>query len=115
MWVVIVGALISLGLVISIMDDEDSPIIGFVFSDGLSFGDFRDLEGSGVDVAPFNNPLVGWDFLLDGEGSLTLFWNRALGNPDRIIQDLIAPSGEIFNARLIVEGPCDNRPLCLPG
>ena len=89
---------------LSIMDDEDSPTIGFVFSDGLSFGDFGAPEGSGVDVVPFNNPLVGWDFLLDGEGSLTLFWNTAFHFPDDIILNRIDPSGEIFNARLIVEG-----------
>ena len=40
-----------------------------------------------------------FDYLLDGEGSLTLFWNRALGNPDRIIQNLIEPSGEIFSGQ----------------
>lgn len=84
--------------------DENSPEPGFVWSDGLSFGEFDALEGSGVDVAHFNNPLVGWDFLLSGSGSLTLFWNRALGNPDRFIQNVIEPSGEIFGARLIVEG-----------
>lgn len=84
--------------------DENSPEPGFVWSDGLSFGDFRALEGSGVDVAAFNNTLVGWDFLHDGEGSLTLFWNVALGDPDRIITNVIEPSGEIFSARLIIEG-----------
>lgn len=87
------------------LDKEDSAALGTVFSDGLSFSDdFRALEGSGVDVAPFNNSLVGWDFLLDGEGKLLLFWNRALGNPDRIIQNVIEPSGEIVSARLIIEG-----------
>jgi hypothetical protein len=89
----------------AIMDIEDSPSLITVFSDGLSFSDdFRALEGSGVDVAPFNNTLVGWDFLLDGQSSLTLFWNGALGNPDRIFGNVIQPSGEIFNARLIIEG-----------
>ena len=87
------------------MDKEDSPNLGGVWTDGLNFSDdFRALEGSGVDVAPFNNTQVGWDFLLDGQGSLTLFWNRAFGNPDRIIRNVIEPSGEIFDARLIVEG-----------
>jgi hypothetical protein len=85
--------------------DEDSSNPGLVWSDGLSFSDdFHALEGSGVDVAPFNNTLVGWDFLLDGTGSLTLFWDSALGNPDRIILNVVEPSGEIINARLIIEG-----------
>jgi hypothetical protein len=87
------------------MDKEDSPALGTVWSDGLSFSDGSSpFEGYGVDVARFNNPLVGWDFLLDGEGSLTLYWNRELGNPDRIIINVIEPSGEIFDARLIIEG-----------
>ena len=88
----------------ALMDDEDSPITGFVLSDDLSFGDFRALEGSGGRVAPFNNPVVGWDFLLDGAGSLTLFWNAELVFPDQIIRNVIEPSGEIFNARLFIEG-----------
>lgn len=89
----------------AIMDKEDSPSLLTVFSDGLSFSDdFRALEGSGVDVVPFNNRLVGWDFLLDGQGSLTLFWNGAAGIPERRIRNVIQPSGEIFNARLIIEG-----------
>ncbi len=97
------------------MDKEDSPNLGLVFSDGLSFSDdIHALEGSGLSIAIFNNTLVGWDFLLDGEGSLTLFWNRLLGNPDRIIQNVIEPSGEIFGARLIVEAvPIPEPSTCL--
>lgn len=85
------------------LDEEEYAAPGTVFSDGLSFGDFRALEGSGVDVAVFNNQLVGWDFLLDGEGTLTLFWNTVLGDPDRIIMNPVEPSGEILDARIIVE------------
>lgn len=87
------------------LDTEGFPRFSTIPSGGLSFGDFRDLEGSGTDSAPFNDQFVSSDFqfLLDGEGSLTLGWNSALGNPDRIIQNVIEPSGEIFNARLIIE------------
>jgi hypothetical protein len=42
--------------VIAIMDKEDSPNLGTVWSDGLSYSDnITDLEGSGVDVARFSN------------------------------------------------------------
>jgi hypothetical protein len=86
------------------IDKEDSPSLGGVFSDGLSYSDdLHALEGSGTSMARFNNTVVGWDFLLDGQGSLTLFWNSALGNPDRIILNVVEPSGEILHARLIVE------------
>lgn len=85
------------------LDKEDTPAFGTVSSEGLSFGDFRALEGYGIDSAAFGKRL-GFDFLRDGKGSVTLFWNDALGNPDRIIQDVILPSGEIYNARLIIEG-----------
>jgi len=89
----------------SLMDIEDSPILGFVFSGGLSFSDDLEvLEASGTAISEFTNTSVGWDFLLDGQGSLTLFWNGTLGDPDRIILNVIEPSGEIFNARVIVEG-----------
>lgn len=88
----------------AIMNTEDSPTLETVFSDALAYSDdYRDLEGSGIAVESFNNLTVGWDFLLDGQGSLTLFWSRLLGNPDRIIQNVVEPSGEIFSARLIVE------------
>lgn len=87
------------------LDKEGSPILGTVSSEGLSFSnDFSALEGSGTDVALFNNLNVGWDFLLDGQGRLTLFWNRALGDPDRLIQNLVEPTGQIISAHLIVEG-----------
>lgn len=86
------------------MDKEGSPIPGTVFSDGLTFSDdFRALEASGTATAPFNNPLVGWDFLLDGQGSLTVFWNDLLGDPDRIIMNVVEPTGEILGARLILD------------
>ena len=86
------------------LDKEDTPALGTVFSEGLSYSDDRHaLEGSGVDTGAFNARL-GFDFLLDGRGSLTLFWNDISGDPDRIIENVILPSGEIFNARLAVEG-----------
>lgn len=88
------------------MDTEGFPIFSTVHSDGLSFGNLRDLEGSGTGIAPFNDQFVNSDFqfLLDGEGSLTLFWNVLFGDPDRIILNYMEPSGEIFNARLIIDG-----------
>jgi hypothetical protein len=90
---------------VSLMDIEDSPVLGIVFSGGLSFSDDLEvLEASGTAISEFTNTSVGWDFLLDGQGSLTLFWNGTLGDPDRMILNVIEPSGEIFNARLIVEG-----------
>jgi hypothetical protein len=89
----------------AIMDKEDSPNLGSVFSWGLSFSDDENaLEGYGVDVAVFNNQLVGWDFLLDGQGSLKLYWHAPAFLSHVIIHSVIDPSGEIFNARLIIEG-----------
>ena len=86
------------------IDEQESAAPGTIFT-GLSYSDdIEALEGSGIDTAIFSNRLIGWDFLLDGESSLTLFWNPLLGNPDRIIQNVIEPSGEIFDARLIIEG-----------
>lgn len=87
----------------SLMDKEGSPNPGFVFSDGLVFWDDPSaLEASGTDTVPFKNPLVGWDFLLDGRGSLTLFWNDIYFIDDIII-DVSEPGGEIFAARLILD------------
>ena len=88
------------------LDTEGHPVFSGQSSEGLSFGDVGALEGSGIDVAPFSDEFIQseFDYLLDGEGSLTLFWNRLLGNPDRIIQNVVEPSGEIFSARLIIEG-----------
>lgn len=84
---------------------EGFPQFSTIPSGGLSFGDLRDLEGSGTDSAPFNDQFVNSDFqfLLDGKGSLTLFWNDVSGDPDLIIRNVIPPSGEILNARLIIE------------
>jgi hypothetical protein len=92
------------------MDKEDSPNLGSVFSDGLSFSDdSQALEGFGVDIAVFNNRLVGWDFLLDGQGSLKLAWERVFLLPNLIIREVIDPAGEIFNARLIINGTPSNE------
>lgn len=87
----------------AIMDIEDTPSFLAVFSEGLSFSDnFEDLTGAGVDVGRFNDD-VGWGFLLDGKGSLELFWNSAYGNPDRIIRNVIEPGGKIISARLVIQ------------
>lgn len=88
------------------LDTEDHPVFSSQSSDGLSFGPFDALDGYGIDVARFSDEFIqsGFNYLLDGEGTLTLFWNRALGNPDRNITNVIDPSGEILNARLIIEG-----------
>jgi hypothetical protein len=87
-------------------DTEGHPLFSALHSKGLSFGAFRNLEGAGTDSAPFDDQFVqsGFQFLFDGEGSLTLFWNTVLGHPDRIILNVVEPSGEIFSARLIIEG-----------
>jgi len=87
------------------LDKEGSPILGTISSEGLTFSeDFRALEGYGIDSALFRNTRIGWDFLLDGRGAVTVFWNSALGNPDRIILNYKDPSGVIISARLIIEG-----------
>lgn len=89
----------------SLFDKEDSPTVGIINTGGLTFSDDSSApEGYGIDVAEFNNPLVGWDFLLDGEGRLTLFWNGSFGFPGDIRINVVEPSGEIFSARLIIEG-----------
>lgn len=93
------------------MDTEDSPSHGLVFTEELSFSDdFNALEGSGTDVEPFRNSQVGWDFLLDGEGSLRFAWNGTFWLPGVIIENLTEPSGEIFSARLILEGTAVPEP-----
>jgi hypothetical protein len=85
---------------------EGFPRFSTIPSHGLSYGDLRDLEGSGTDSAAFRDEFIDSDFvfLLDGRGGLTLFWNDISVNPDLIIKNVIPPSGEIFNARLIIEG-----------
>ncbi len=95
---------------LALMDKEDSPNRGSIFSDVLSFSDgSRALEGFGVDIAVFNNRRVGWDFLLDGQGSLNLGWNRVIYPPTVIVIRVTDPSGEIFNARLIINGTPSNE------
>lgn len=88
------------------LDTEGHPVFSGQGSGGLSFGAFGDLESSGVDTASFGDQFIhsGFNNLFDGQGSLILFWNTALGNPDRMIRNLIEPSGEILSARLIVTG-----------
>jgi hypothetical protein len=87
----------------AVMDTEGSPTFESVLSDELAFGDIvDDPEGFGTESAIFRNIRVGWDFLLDGEGRLTVFWNHFITlEPSRISKQ---PSGEIFSARIIVEG-----------
>lgn len=89
------------------LDNGVDVLAGFAFSDGLSFYDGSSpLEGTGTDVALFHlfNPILGWDFLLGGNGDFNLFWNTSFGDPDRIILNRVEPTGEIFSARLIIEG-----------
>ena len=88
------------------LDEQDHPVFGTISSASLDFSDdLKVPEGSRTSVAPFRNfVLPGWDFLLDGEGSLRLFWNRLLSVPNRDLRNFTDPSGEIFSARLIIEG-----------
>ncbi len=88
------------------LDTEGHPVFSVQSSGGLTYGDFTDLEGYGTDAASFDDQFIqsDFDYLLDGEGSLILYWNSALGDPDRFIQNLVEPSGEIIAARLIIEG-----------
>ena len=89
----------------ALMDTENSPSFGLVFSDALSFSEDPGApEASGIDRQPFSNRSVGWDFLLDGKGMLTLAWNGTLGFPEDLIQNYQDPSGQIFAARIIVDG-----------
>jgi len=83
------------------INTEDRPLNRFVFTRGLSVGDFTDLQGTGTDVEDFIST-VGFDFLLDGEGTLQLGWNqRAV--PDGFLFDHIDPTGTIQDARLIID------------
>lgn len=91
----------------AIMDKEGSASFQTVLSDELAFGNFDDPEGFGTTSALFRNTLAGWEFLLDGEGRLTLFWNQIRGIPGEILKQ---PSGEIFSARIILEGTAVPEP-----
>ncbi len=85
------------------MDIEDATPPRLIFTH-VAFSDDRfALEANGVGTGVFQTPF-GWDFLLDGEGSLDLFWDNILFLPERILRDFEPPSGEIFGARLIIEG-----------
>ena len=89
----------------ALLDTEGHPVHPHQQSETLSFGDRDALEGWGVDIVPFSVRFVqDFDHLLDGEGSLTLFWNRLLFFPEAVVFNFIDPSGEIFSARLLVEG-----------
>lgn len=97
-----------LGL-IAIFDKEDNPSPFTVVSEPLEFGDLSDLEGQGrvrslVRDDLSADPPVGWDYLLDGSGAFTLFWNPIATFPDLITMNGVPPSGEIIDARLIIEG-----------
>jgi len=83
----------------------DEQVLGSIVT-RLKFSDNIHVpEVSGVVVSPFrNNILPEWDFWLDGEGSVELFWNNTGGVPEDIRRNFTDPSGEIFNARLILEG-----------
>ncbi len=69
---------------------------------GLSIGGVGDLAATGVGIAEFDDRLIQSEFdcLLAGQGSLTPFWSRLPGIPDRIILNVIEPEGAIFGARL---------------
>ena len=87
------------------LDTEDVLASTSVISEALSFSaDPHATEGAGIDVANFNAQLVGWDYLLDGAGNLTLHWNDVLLLPGAVIRNVVPPSGNIASARLIVEG-----------
>lgn len=90
------------------MNIEDSTTFGIVLSDELVFGDIlEDPEGFGTESAIFRNTLIGWTFLLDGEGLIKVFWNVPHGIPGRIVKQ---PSGEILSARIIVQGTAVPEP-----
>ncbi len=67
-------------------------------------GDFRSypLRRAGVFERVFLE--YSFDHLLDGTGTITLFWNGVSFTDDRIIQDFHPPTGEITDAVLIVDG-----------
>jgi hypothetical protein len=85
------------------MSIEDSPVLGIVFTrPALRFSDdIRALSASGTASSPFQSR-IGWDFLLDGRGSMTLNWNDVLFF-DTIFGEKIEPRGNIYGARLIVD------------
>lgn len=94
---------IQAGLAI-LLDTEGSPGFETVLS-GVSFSDDPHVfEASGVAAGQFTNNRTGWQFLGDGRGRLTIFWNCCGINPDSLVQNVIEPRGEIFDARLIVDG-----------
>lgn len=97
----------------AIMDDQENEVPGTIFTHpGLSFPvvGIDGREAYGTDIRRFSNPLVGWDFLLDGESNLTLYWNRELGDPDRFIRNVVEPTGEILSARLVINGAAIPEP-----
>jgi len=89
------------------LDEQDHPVLGSIITfPGLNFSDDIHVpQASGVVVSSFKNIILPeWDFLLDGEGSLVLFWNAVGETADQIRLNFTDPSGEILNARLILEG-----------
>ncbi len=91
-----------LGLFARLDNEGGSP---FSIVTALSYSDELHVpSASGTARSAFDYSLHGsFDFLLDGEGELTLHWNRVFTFPDRIIMDFHAPYGEIHGARLILE------------
>jgi len=89
---------------LAIIDEEDQPFPGSIFSDRLDFSDDpRAAIGSGLAIAQFNNAST-WNILLDGEGTLELSWNSPAIVGGQSVQNFLPPSGEISAARLIAHG-----------
>ena len=87
------------------MDEQESEAPGLIFTlGGLSFGEGDAPEATGTATAIFSNPLIGWDFLLDGESGLTVHWNAGAFRLDQLILNMTQPSGEIIDARIIIQG-----------
>lgn len=89
-----------------LIDKEGSSIPGVIISERIDVGDDRfALSAEGGGRAAFRGgESTGWDFLLDGSGTLEVAWNEVLGNPDRLIENPVEPAGVITDARLIIEG-----------
>jgi hypothetical protein len=94
-----------LGSFIAFLDPEDPTPTGSVFT-AIRFSEDRDIpDASGVAASPFQNSRIGWDFLLDGRGSLEIFWNRTILVGDPILgSEPVDEIGDITGARLIVDG-----------
>jgi len=91
---------------LGVLDEEDRPFPGSIFavvSVPTPPGSVEETGTWGAEFDNVGNPF-GWEVLLDGQGTLTLFPDQILFSPLAIIQNFQPASGEVLSARVIIEG-----------